>query len=483
MHDIFRHTDSPHLDPQIDFIRRQILVSLIQNRDGTGVSYSSRTSDLLPIHGLENPPPAKITPIDIKLLQEIGVDTNQIYGLLSMNQFAEGSETAPIYSRGSLARTVLKKLDPNYEIPVGSYEFSSEKSDIDVTLSQKAKNLFRDWGTLISLPDPRYGTVIAQRIRCLPPNEFGDKYDVDRFKVSGETEIHNLQILHAFFPWDPVIKFYTENNQLRAELIRFKEESPYIFDPQKLGMHAYTNASNYIAKQMHNPDMIDPLIIHQIRATRPDLALLQAMKDWTQNVETELENKDVNNPATPVHLSPKLDEETRLLSLTSLSAVNSMKRNIATFEQNPPRAIYYLGSTGILSLALQSAMFLGETELIIRICDLFIKALSSTSDQAQTNSVEFHQLEPIRSMLKQRGVNLNIELRTPDYTYFPPSPSQYKEYMELAMNIAELSPFNYMGTKEIERKKLSETWIGMLCLPAQEIQKLITVLLNNLIYI
>jgi len=121
MHDIFRHTDSPHLDPQIDFIRRQILVSLIQNRDGTGVSYSSRTSDLLPIHGLENPPPAKITPIDIKLLQEIGVDTNQIYGLLSMNQFAEGSETAPIYSRGSLARTVLKKLDPNYEIPVGSY--------------------------------------------------------------------------------------------------------------------------------------------------------------------------------------------------------------------------------------------------------------------------------------------------------------------------------------------------------------------------
>lgn len=353
-------------------------------------------------------------PIEIRKLEHFGIKSGEIGNLLTYAQRL-GNSKPSIYCRGSIPRKVGAKMEL-YEYPPGEKKWDIE-ADIDLILPQEpfAKTpVVTFWNeTTRVISDPRYRTTTIQKLRVtsIPSleefEEVTPPYDLEVYR----TEANLLQAISALYPASPVIRFFIDDTQqIKAELVLFSSNNSNAFNPRVIGTRAYANAINEIKNHVGEtyPIRINPLAYSYMRTFKPESTLIEVMKKWKTDTEVILSQNPHDNAVTlssVTGLKP-WEDFTRYIGLVCLSINNVTQRDITILSQYPLESIYQLGRSGLLSLMLQTAIFLEKKQIVKKLCDMYIEAIK----QSQTPQTPyFEKLLDVRSQTSKQFTGNEID--------------------------------------------------------------------------
>lgn len=452
----------------------KISASTWQPTQGT---YSPEIDNLVPLSGFENEPPHIEVSVPIEyLVNEFGVDTNLIMKYLR-ESIAMGVNDPSVFCLGSVAETVNAKYKLTGNDSILAKKFCKGVSDIDIVVpSELADHLgfTKNSSGQVSV-NPYSGIGIYWHSLVDAP----EGYDVHTYRVAQGTRMDPLYAMNfRIIGGRPFIRFtFNSDNNLIASLIQITDKDVILsaLDPSINGVRAYKYAISYLADMMTH-EYEDTSILDGIFKSKPHLGLANRLEVWTKMIEKLYRRYDpIQRPVS----NWRYDIETRQLGEVARSIVFAADRLFPYFEKDPEKAIYLLGSTGILSLIMQSALILGNRpcDILSKYVHLYYDAMKKSSNP---KSKYYLLLAGARFV-----VDKTFEREINKLGYFPGADTNhawggytyedmelvnkdfYKMYAKTALSIAELNTINYMGqivSQRIHdiRRGFGRTWLKYL---------------------
>lgn len=429
---------------------------------------------------LPNPPERKTANIPIDFFTqelEMAEAIEEVRKLLIQAQ-EYGDDDPSIYAYGSLARTTCARLYAlGYKISKGEREFSPDSSDLDIIVPEVLTSdpSMQRRESSMCIPTSSSQTleelgliVLKENLRPAVP---GPKLDISVLRTSLKSSIHRLNLINYLLPGQPIIKFWLDqDNNIRAEGIVITQTSDFAYNPEIIGMRAFSNAINTIAREIADSNPTDMKIDGKIMSPvltifqhRGEKVLVSRFKAWDEAILSKRS-----------HLDTKLRIETRSLALASVNVINNARRNLGIFRQNPEKTIFYLGQSGLLSLILQCALFITPhaDDVIEEMCQIFISAINGVNGDTPIGRKlsfptergylykSFENLRRLMSRLSRRYSTDHQSKLAEDHfsrTQGVIDPDYYK----LALEIASIVPTKFSGYLWLPYKPdLQGTYVG-----------------------
>ena len=387
---------SPWNNPSVVATINQAVITALHPEQGSQIQTEIPT--ILRLRSIEQPevPQTRRSPIQIGFLStelDLNQEIEEIRRMLIKAK--EYGELDPsIYGFGSVARTTCARLhELGYKIGLSDRIFHPEHSDLDIIVPTVLRNdpNFKRFESATCVPTSSFTAPPENDLIVIKENLVSEtpmRLDISILRIAPESSIHTLNLINGLLPEQPLVRFWLDsNNQLNAEGIVITETCSLRYDPQAIGIMAYSNAINLIASEIGNSDPTELIpqeqIYVQARAIHhhpPEHILERRIKEWSEAIiMTDINIEDSTTP---------LGIETRYLALASANVVNNIRRNLNIFERQPQKAIYYLGQSGLLSLAFQCSLFIipSSNDVIERLCKIFIDATEQAETQNNTKN-------------------------------------------------------------------------------------------------
>lgn len=420
----------------------------------------------------------------------LGLDLTEVKQIL-IKAKSYGETDPEIFGFGSVARTTCARL-PNlqYKIRNGERRYLPNSSDLDIIVPSIIRHdpIFKRFQSATTVPVSSLQTPHESGLLCLKEHLVSERegihMDISILRTSDKSSVNILHLINALLPQQPLIRFWLDNEDIvHAEGIVITEQSPVAFDPQMIGIVAYSNAINTIAIEIANTDKSESKPTEQIyRHTRristhhPEQVLMQRFRDWSKATLPSIGSTQIKNPEN-------LFTETRYLALASINVVNNTRRNLEVFEADPLKAIYYLGESGLLSLILQCSLFIvpSSNDVIERMCRIFIRAYDEIKEP-KSKQYEHTNLHGKLVSLKVPGRYSKLKKLIQDVSQLGPINHNYKwvnatrdmeqsglepfnnqsKFFNLSLEIAGICPYVFNGLDYWGRWNLglNETYLG-----------------------
>lgn len=442
-----RHSKEPYT-----YALNDLLASARQPTHG---AYSPEIQRLVPLSGFESKPSCIEVPLSIDyLVSKFGIDPNLIMKYLR-ESIAMGVSDPYVFCLGSVAETVSAEIRFANNNPIFAKKFRKGISDIDIVVPTELVNhcgfTKNSSGQVSVNPYNRLGIYWYSLI------DAPKGYDVHTYRVAQDTKMDPLHAMNLrIMGGRPFIRFAIDSDKkLIASLLQIKDKDVTLgaLDPSINGVRAYKHAMFYLADMMADENY-DRDILEVIFKGKPHLGLVNHLESWTRIAENLYGRySSIQRPIS----NPTYDIETRELGEVARSIVFVADRLFPYFEKDPEKAIYLLGSTGIISLIMQSALILRNVpcDILTKYVNLYYDAMKkSSSPQSKyyllLTGARFVVDKSFEKYIDKLGYlpGANAKYSWQGYTFEDMELREkdfYKMYAKMALSIAELNTMNYMG--------------------------------------